>query len=107
MSNTIQINSADFKAQVLDSDVPVLVDFWAAWCGPCKMLTPVIEELAAEFAGKAKITKVNVDDNQDLAQRFGIRGIPTVMVFKDGEATASLVGLRSKQELAAALNEAL
>jgi thioredoxin 1 len=107
MSNAIQVSSTDFKAQVLDSAVPVLVDFWAPWCGPCKMLTPVIEELAGAYAGKAKIAKVNVDDNQDLAGKYGIRGIPTVMIFKGGESVASLVGLRSRDELAAAIDEAL
>ncbi len=92
---------------MLKSDVPVLVDFWAPWCGPCKMLTPIVEALAVDYAGKAKVVKVNVDDNQQLAQQFGIRGIPTTMVFKGGEVTSTLVGMQPKENLAAALDEAL
>ena len=107
MSEAMKVESADFKTQVLDSDVPVLVDFWAPWCGPCKMLTPTVEALADEYAGKAKVVKVNVDDNQQLAAQFGIRGIPTVMVFKDGAPVASLVGMQPKAEFAKALDAVL
>ncbi len=107
MSEPIKIEGADFEAEVLKSDIPVLVDFWAPWCGPCKLLTPIMETLAVEYAGRAKITKVNVDDNQELAGRFGIRGIPTVMVFKGGKQVASLVGVRPKEEIAQAIDAAL
>lgn len=107
MANVMEFNVANFENEVNGADVPVLVDFWAPWCGPCKMLGPTIEQLAGEFAGKVKVGKVNVDDNQDLAARFGIRGIPTVMLFKGGKSVGSFVGLKSKDELAAAMNAAL
>jgi thioredoxin 1 len=107
MANVMEFSGDNFDAEVVNSDVPVLVDFWAPWCGPCKMITPIIEELAGEFDGKVKIGKVNVDNNQDLAAKFGIRGIPTVMLFKGGESVNSFVGLRPKEDLAAALTSAL
>jgi thioredoxin 1 len=107
MANVQEFNNDNFEQEVIKSDVPVLVDFWAPWCGPCKMIGPIIEELAGEFAGKAKIGKVNVDNNQDLAAKFGIRGIPTVMLFKGGTSVNSFVGLKSKEDLAAAVNGAL
>ncbi|MBU0742500.1 thioredoxin [bacterium] len=107
MSEPIKLESADFQSQVLESAVPVLVDFWAPWCGPCKLLTPIIEELAREYDGKAKVAKVNVDDNQDLAMKFSIRSIPTVMIFKDGAPHASLVGTQPKIALKEALDAAL
>jgi len=103
----MEFNGDNFETEVVKSDVPVLVDFWAPWCGPCKMITPIIEELAGEFGDKVKIGKVNVDNNQDLAAKFGIRGIPTVMLFKGGESVNSFVGLRPKEDLAAALTSAL
>jgi thioredoxin 1 len=103
----VEFNKSNFDAEVINSDVPVLVDFWAPWCGPCKMIGPIIEELATEFEGKAKIGKVNVDDNQDLAGSFGIRGIPTVMLFKGGQVVNQFVGLRPKEDLAAAINDAM
>ena len=107
MSNATPVESATFDAEVLKSSVPVLVDFWAPWCGPCKMLTPTIDALAVEFAGRVKVAKVNVDDNQELAVKYGIRGIPTVMVFKDGKPVSTQVGLRSKDDLARVLNDNL
>ena len=107
MANVMEFNTDNFETEVVQSDVPVLVDFWAPWCGPCKMIGPIIEELAGEFNGKVKIGKVNVDNNQQLAANFGIKGIPTVMLFKGGESINSFVGLRSKEDLAAALNGAI
>jgi len=107
MTEPIKLENADFQSQVLESDVPVLVDFWAPWCGPCKMLTPIIEELARDYDGRAKIVKINVDDNQQLAMQFSIRSIPTVMVFKDGEPASSLVGMQPKDAFAKALDAAL
>ena len=107
MANVTEFNLANFETEVAACDMPVLVDFWAPWCGPCKMLGPTIEQLAGEYAGKAKVGKVNVDDNQDLAAQFGIRGIPTVLLFKGGEQVGSFVGMKSKEELAKALNEAM
>ena len=107
MANVMEFSGDNFDAEVVNSDIPVLVDFWAPWCGPCKMIGPIIEELAGEFGDKVKIGKVNVDNNQDLAAKFGIRGIPTVMLFKGGESINSFVGLRPKEDLAAALNDAI
>lgn len=107
MANVMEFNGDNFDSEVVKSDVPVLVDFWAPWCGPCKMIGPIIEELAGEFGDKVKIGKVNVDNNQDLAAKFGIRGIPTVMLFKGGESVNSFVGVRPKEDLATALNDAI
>jgi len=107
MANVMEFNGDNFDSEVVKSDVPVLVDFWAPWCGPCKMIDPIIEELAGEFGDKVKIGKINVDNNQDLAAKFGIRGIPTVMLFKGGESVNSFVGVRPKEDLAAALNDAI
>lgn len=107
MSNVLELNGQNFESEVVNSDVPVLVDFWAPWCGPCKQIGPIIEELAGEFEGQAKVGKVNVDNNQDLAAKFGIRGIPTVMLFKGGESVNNFVGMKPKQELADAISNAL
>lgn len=106
MADVKNFESATFDADVLKSDVPVLVDFWAPWCGPCKMIGPIIEEMAGEFGDDVKIGKVNVDNNQDLAGQFGVRGIPTIMIFKGGEVVNSFVGLKPKEDLVSALNDA-
>ncbi len=106
MANVQTFEKATFEADVLKSEVPVLVDFWAPWCGPCKMIGPIIEEMAAELGDDVKIGKVNVDNNQELAGQFGVRGIPTIMVFKGGEVVDSFVGLRPKEDLVNALNNA-
>jgi len=100
MSNTIvHVTDATFDAEVINSEVPVLVDYWAEWCGPCKAIAPVLEEVAANYEGKIKVCKVDVDSNKEAAQKYGIRGIPTLMVFKDGNASATKVGALSKTQL--------
>jgi thioredoxin 1 len=103
MKATMEINEGNFEAEVLKSTQPVLVDFWATWCGPCKMLSPVLEEIAGEQAGRAKIVKVNVDENQGLAQRYGIQAIPTLLYFSNGEVRDSSLGLTSKKAILAKL----
>ncbi len=108
MSEHIKNVSDDsFAAEVLQSDKPVLVDYWAAWCGPCKMIAPILEEVAAEFADKVTIAKLNVDENQQTAAKFGIRGIPTLMLFQNGEVKATKVGAVSKSQLTEFLNQSI
>ena len=97
----IKITSANFEEEVLKSELPVLVDFWAAWCGPCRMLAPAVAQIAAECEGKVKVGKVNVDEEPELAQRFGIMSIPTVLVFKDGKKVNQSIGLVPKDKLLA------
>lgn len=99
----IALTNANFETEVLKSDLPVLVDFWASWCGPCKMLSPIIAEIAEEYDGKVKVGKVNVDDEPALANMFGIESIPTVMVFKGGKITGTSLGYRPKEQLTAML----
>lgn len=108
MSESIKhVSDASFDVDVLKSDVPVLVDYWAAWCGPCKMIAPLLDEAAKQYEGRVIIAKVNVDDNPETAAKFGIRGIPTLMLFKDGKAAATKVGALSKSQLSAFLDESL
>lgn len=95
----IQVTDDTFESQVLKSDKPVLVDFWAPWCGPCRMLTPVIHELAEEYAGKAVVAKMNTDENQATASRFNISAIPTLFLFKGGRVVDQMVGVQSKKDL--------
>ena len=99
----IVLNEQNFEAEVLRSELPVLIDFWAPWCGPCRMLAPAVAQIAEEYAGKAKVCKVNVDEAPELARQFGIMSIPTVLVFKGGQLAEKLVGLRPKAELEALL----
>jgi thioredoxin 1 len=99
----LTITKDNFEKEVLQSDVPVLVDFWAAWCGPCRMVAPIVDQIAKEFEGRAKVGKVNVDDENELAQKFRIMSIPTLIVFKDGKIADSVLGARSKEDLATML----
>ena len=101
----IKLTTANFDNEVIKSDIPVLVDFWATWCGPCRMLGPVIEELAEEYEGKVKVGKVNVDEEPALAAKFDISSIPTVMLFKNGKVTETVVGFRPKGQFEAILNQ--
>ena len=105
MKATIEINESNFEAAVLQSQQPVLVDFWAEWCGPCKMLAPVLDEIAVEQAGRVKVAKVNVDDNPGLAARYGIRSIPTLLYFVDGEVRDQSIGTVSKRVILGKLEQ--
>jgi thioredoxin 1 len=93
------ISDASFESDVLQSDTPVLVDYWAEWCGPCKMIAPILDEVAKDYGGRLQIAKLNVDENRDVPAKFGIRGIPTLMLFKDGQHAATKVGALSKAQL--------
>jgi thioredoxin 1 len=105
MSDLItHVTDESFEPEVLKSDVPVLVDYWAEWCGPCKAVAPVLDEVAKEYSGKLKIAKVNVDENQEIPKKYGIRGIPTLMLFKNGNIEATKVGALSKSQLTAFLD---
>lgn len=99
MSSIKQVSDTSFDQDVLKSDVPVLVDYWAEWCGPCRMIAPVLEEVSRDYSGRVQVAKLNVDDNQSIAQRFGVRGIPTLMLFRNGAVIGTSVGALSKSQL--------
>jgi thioredoxin 1 len=103
----VHLTDDSFEEEVLKSGEPVLVDYWAEWCGPCKMIAPVLDEIADEFAGKLKVAKLNIDDNPGTPPRYGVRGIPTLMLFKDGEVEATKVGAVSKSQLTAFIDSNL
>ncbi len=105
--DTVTVLDATFKSEVLDSATPVLVDFWATWCAPCKAIAPALEELATQYKGKIKIAKVDVDENQQIAQQFGIRSIPTLLLFKGGKVVEQLVGAMPKAKLEDSLKKVL
>jgi len=105
MGNVHKTSTATFSTDVIKSSKPVLVDFWAEWCGPCRILGPILDELATEVGDKALICKVNVDENGELAQQYGIRGIPTMIFFKDGKVAKTLVGVQPKEEIKRTLQE--
>ena len=103
--NIIHVSDESFEQEVLQSDTPVLIDYWAEWCGPCKMIAPVLEEVASEYSDKIRVAKLNIDDNPATPPKYGIRGIPTLMLFKNGEVEATKVGAVSKAQLTAFLDE--
>ena len=107
MADELILTENNFEEEVLKSDKPVLVDFWAEWCGPCKMVGPIIEELAKEYSGRVKIGKVNVDKNQSLAEKYGIRGIPSLILINNGKIVEQLIGVQSKERLIEMIDKSL
>ncbi len=107
MSKPVEVNDGNFDQMVLQSKTPVLVDFWAAWCGPCRMVAPIVEELAGEYEGKVTVVKLNVDENPKTASQYGVMSIPTLFIFKDGAPVSNIVGFRPKAELQRSLDDVL
>lgn len=107
MSKELEFTDANFETEVLKSDQPVLVDFWAPWCGPCRMVAPIVAEISREYDGKLKVGKLNTDDNQGVAARYGIMSIPTLMIFKNGEEVARIIGAQPKQALTGKIDAAI
>ena len=106
-SEIVYVTDDSFEQEVLQSDIPVLVDYWAEWCGPCKMIAPILDEIVGEYAGKLKVAKLNIDDNTATPPKYGIRGIPTLMIFKGGDVEATKVGALSKSQLTAFIDSSL
>ena len=107
MGNAVAVTDQNFDSEVLQSTVPVLADFWAAWCGPCRAIAPAIEEIATEWGGRLKVVKVDVDENQEIAERYGVQSIPTLLLFKDGKAVERLIGAYPKQAMLAKIKNHL
>ena len=107
MAKTREVNDGQFESEVLKAEVPVLVDFWAPWCGPCRMVEPIVEELAGEYADKVKFLRMNTDDNVNTASQYGIRAIPTLLVFKGGQPVGQVIGFRPKSDLKKVIDQAL
>lgn len=103
----IELNDSVFESEVLGSDTPVLVDFWAPWCGPCKAIAPSVKQISVDFAGRLKVGKVNVDENTDTSVKFGIRSIPTLLIFKNGEIVDQIIGAVSREEIEQSINKVL
>lgn len=106
-ADVVTLKDASFETDVIKSDVPVLVDFWATWCGPCKAIAPLVDEVAREYKGKLKVGKVDVDENQEIAQKYGIRSIPTILLFKGGKVVDMLIGAVPKQKLVDSVKKAI
>jgi thioredoxin 1 len=107
MGTLNEVSEKDFETEVLQSAQPVLIDFWAPWCGPCRMITPIVEQLAGENAGSIKVAKINVDDSPNIAASYGVNSIPTIMIFKNGEVVDRFVGVQPKSRLQDAVNQAI
>ena len=106
-ADTVELNDSTFESEVIKSETPVLVDFWAPWCGPCRMISPVVEEIATSYTGRLKVGKVNVDDNQEITMKYGIRSIPTLILFKNGKAVEQIIGAVPKSEIERIIKKAL
>ncbi|MEW6775981.1 MAG: thioredoxin [Bdellovibrionota bacterium] len=107
MAKALEVTDSTFESEILKSPTPALVDFWAPWCGPCRMVAPIVEELAGEYAGKVKIAKMNVDENQNVPSQYGIRGIPTLLLFKGGQLVGQIVGAQPKSKFVEMLQKAM